>query len=294
VRLFSQLQRITRYARALRRPRVAPLRRRRQSVRPILEALEKRIVPTSEPPGTYHGIIASNEEFDQAGLYEIDAALTVNPNVTLSIGKAGVNVSLQIDDSVVLTVNGTLNITDPGLVRGPGRQRQRPYRGPVRQRRTGHQRRHLQPADVSSIHVNSAGKLTLTNSNFGWDKVILDSGSTATMHGLILTGELDVADTASIDITKNDFTSAAVVASGNASAHIDLTNNYWGTTATSDIDAKITDHIDNANLLTVDYNPFLTLLVRQSPISQAVDVEQNVTFTSLGSGQRHADRRRRQ
>ncbi len=47
-----------------------------------------------------------------------------------------------------------------------------------------------------------------------------------------------------ISITGNDFSNGTVVASGTSTATIDLLNNYWGTTNTTNIAAKITDHVN--------------------------------------------------
>ena len=66
-----------------KRPTQKTTAQRRPSFRPRVELLESRIVPTSMPPGIYSGTISSNEEFDQAGTYTINANLTVDSGVTL-------------------------------------------------------------------------------------------------------------------------------------------------------------------------------------------------------------------
>lgn len=66
---------------------------------------------------------------------------------------------------------------------------------------------------------------------------------------------LSVHSSTALDAVWNDLSHGAVTVSGNSSATINLQNNYWGTTDTNVIDAKITDHKDNSNLPTVAYEP---------------------------------------
>src|SRR6516165_1209234 len=83
--------------------------RRRETVRPTIERLEDRWVPTTAmPPGHYHGIFTSNTQFlDTSGPYVIDGNLTVALGATLTVG-AGVTV--QIEPSFVVLDNGTITI----------------------------------------------------------------------------------------------------------------------------------------------------------------------------------------
>ena len=54
-------------------------------------------------------------------------------------------------------------------------------------------------------------------------------------------------------ITGNSFSNGTVVASGDSTAKIDLSNNFWGTTNTTLIANKITDQSDNPSLPTVNF-----------------------------------------
>ena len=112
----------------------------------------------------------------------------------------------------------------------------------------------------TQIVVNSGGHLQASNSTFALATVNLNSGSTDTVQYSTFATELAVNSGASINITSNDFSSAnaTVVASGDPNATINLDYNYWGTTNSSQIAAKITDHSDSSSLPTVSYVPFLS------------------------------------
>ena len=49
-----------------------------------------------------------------------------------------------------------------------------------------------------------------------------------------------------------------MIAAGTSSATIDLTYNYWGTDPSA-IPGMIQDHVDNASLPTIQFNPYLTI-----------------------------------
>jgi hypothetical protein len=114
--------------------------------------------------------------------------------------------------------------------------------------------------DTSLIQVNSGGRLDITNGVFGWDDLTINAGATANLKYVSLGSQLTVNSGATIAIAQNDFGGVGangVIAAGASTSTIDLTNNYWGTTDVSAINGKIRDHVDDAKLPTVVFQPFL-------------------------------------
>ena len=144
---------------------------------------------------------------------------------------------------------------------------------------------------TTEIIVNSGGQLTASNSIFAasLDEVYLNSGSTDTIQFSSFATQLAINSGTSISINSDDLTNATVVAVGNASATIDLENNYWGTTVTAQIAAKITDYnsapIDTRPL--VLYTPFLSAPA-ELPVANSQSATTNegmaqaITLTSTG------------
>ena len=71
----------------------------------------------------------------------------------------------------------------------------------------------------------------------------LTAGSTDTIQFSAFATQLAINSGASVTVNSDDFSSsiATVVVSGDPNATINLENNYWGTTVTAQIAAKITD-----------------------------------------------------
>ena len=65
-----------------------------------------------------------------------------------------------------------------------------------------------------------------------------------------------------------------------STATINLSNNYWGTTITTQIAAKITDHNDNSNLPTVNYTPILSTASPTGALSAMAAANTSTTYTS--------------
>jgi hypothetical protein len=131
-----------------------------------------------------------------------------------------------------ITVNGTINISNTKLTRSGG----------------------TNGDDTTFLQVNSGASATITGSTFAWDQLLLNSGAS------------------SIAITGNDFSDVGadgIVASGDPSSHIPLAQNYWGTSDTTQIDAKILDNKDNTNLPTVDYLPIVNATITAASPAQA-------------------------
>ena len=115
----------------------------------------------------------------------------------------------------------------------------------------------------SYIEVNSGGQLNASNSTFALANLILNAGSNAQLAVNSIANEFSINSGATINITGNNFSNISnttdqnIVASGDPKATINLANNYWGTTNTTQIEAKITDNTDNSNLPMVSYQPAL-------------------------------------
>ncbi len=113
-------------------------------------------------------------------------------------------------------------------------------------------------SDTSQILVNTGGNIVANNCTFGWDKVTLNTGSTDNIQFVDFAGQLAINSGATIAISGNDFSNVGtngIIASGLATATINLTNNYWGTTNATAIGALILDHNDDATRPTVNFQP---------------------------------------
>ncbi len=159
------------------------------------------------------------------------------------------------------------------------------------------------------ITVNAGGHMQASNSTFSLNTVTLASGSVDTIQYSVFATQLAISSGVVIGITANDFSNGTVVASGDPNATINLVNNYWGTTNTSQIAAKITDRNSspiNTRPLVL-YSPVLSAAAQPSTTTVTSSTGgssvygQSVTFTatvSAGFGhvrqRRHGDVQRRQ
>ena len=120
----------------------------------------------------------------------------------------------------------------------------------------------------------------------------IDSGASVSISGLTLALDQFLVDSGANPVVMEycDFSGMganSVIASGAAGSHINLTYNYWGTGIATLIDAKIVDQKDNANLPTIDYQPFqnATITTAQpsevpfSPTDQTVTLSASVMTT---------------
>jgi Bacterial Ig-like domain/Calx-beta domain len=113
----------------------------------------------------------------------------------------------------------------------------------------------------SAVQVNAGGHLTAISSSFAWSNVNLNSGSTDAIQFSSFANKFTINSGATINVSLNDFGAIGangVVAAGTSTATIDLRNNYWGTTDATAIAGKIHDHVDDVNLPTVLFDPWLT------------------------------------
>jgi hypothetical protein len=111
--------------------------------------------------------------------------------------------------------------------------------------------------DTTSLQVADGGQLYLTGSQFSWDQLTLSASSTDTLYSNTFAAELAINSGASLSMSLNDFSSPAttVVASGATGTFINLEQNWWGTTNSTAIEAKITDEHTNSALPQVVFSP---------------------------------------
>ena len=135
----------------------------------------------------------------------------------------------------------------------------------------------------NQIVVNSGGNFTGVGDQINTGNLTLGPGSAASLTISSFNANLTVDSTANININGDNFTNLNVVATGDPNAHINLTGNYWGTTDTNAIEAKIHDHHVDATLPTVDFLPDIAGVAAifagnaTAPYSSAA---QNVTLTA--------------
>jgi hypothetical protein len=144
----------------------------------------------------------------------------------------------------------------------------------------------------SLLDIGGNGSFQAYNSTINLSGLTLDVNSNTTLNMDIVWGTFTINSSATINITPNDFSNlgaSALVAVGNSSATIHLENNYWGTTISAQIAAKLKDHrTDNTRPL-VSYTPYLNSLPVNTPPALAPISNQNVTegtlitFTAVGS-----------
>jgi hypothetical protein len=113
----------------------------------------------------------------------------------------------------------------------------------------------------SNVYVGNGGSLQATYSTFTVASLTLDSGASAALSQDTLGGggaQLTINSGASVTISNNDlstFGNASVIAVGSSTAHINLTNNYWGTT---DPTGLFKDNRTDSTRPTIDYSPVLS------------------------------------
>ncbi len=184
----------------------------------------------------------------------LGATVAVGPNVSISTG-------------VTLTDNGTLSFGTGDIVNnGFGTIA---VTGTMTSNRTAF--------TSGSISVTNPGVFTATGSTFT-SNLTFATGTNDTIHLGKISGPLNLASGATISISGNDFSSISnnnIVASGDPAASIDISGNYWGTTNTATIAAKIVDHTTNVNLPTIVYQPILS----GAGTTQATST--SVTYSSL-------------
>ena len=223
-------------------------------------------------------------------LYVFPSGFTVGSGATLTVAT---NLSIQIGGGQTLTDDGTVTFASGDAVSFPttgnssgGGTTQVVVNGVLNASGTTFINPGNAPFSLNQIAVNSGGELIATSSTFGLNQLNLTAGSTDNLQYVALATELAINSGATINIRSDDFSSASasVVASGDSTATIDLTNNFWGTIDPTTIAAKITDHADNASLPTVLYEPLLsenaTATVAASATNIVSPAAQNVALSA--------------
>ena len=213
------------------------------------------------------GTLASGTvHLDQIGInsanlsYVFPAGFTIQSGATLAIGTG---VSVVVGGGQTITDNGTLNVGMPGSTVGLAEANNSTTEIAVNgtlnaSGATFDITGSAINAPVTEIEVNSGGTINTTASTFSVKPLSLNSGSTATLHFDIFTGQLTVNSGATISISENTFsTTATVAALGTPAATINLQNNYWTTTSATQIASQIKDHSTDATRPTVSFQPFV-------------------------------------
>ena len=110
----------------------------------------------------------------------------------------------------------------------------------------------------TSFTVSSGGVISASDTKFGTTQLTLNSGSNDTLHFDTFTSQISINSGATINIAGNDFTdvgSDGVIAAGSSTATINLAENYWGSTSTTQIETLIDDHHVNSSLPTISFQP---------------------------------------
>jgi uncharacterized protein YlbG (UPF0298 family) len=131
-----------------------------------------------------------------------------------------------------------------------------------------------------SVQVNSGGTLNASNSTFGVNGLDLYAGSSGQLAADNVNTVLAINSGTTASVTGSNFSNGTVNASGDSTATITLTNNYWGTTTSSQIAAKITDHHVNSSLPTVNYTPYLSAA---SPLGAATTIVASSTTATYNA-----------
>jgi Bacterial Ig-like domain (group 3) len=214
------------------------------------------------------------------------ASMTVGPNVNVQIARPTTPSSVTLADNGVLSFGAndtvTLNSVYIGGGGGGTQTAQIVVSGGGELKASGTTFAAAGDGQgVSQVVVNSGGQLQASTSTFVLSQLNLNTGSNDTLSTDLVFGPFTINSGATINIANNDFSNIGtngLIAVGDPSATIHLENNYWGTTISTQIDAKIDDHNDNSALPTVSYAPFLTEHPAQTGAAPAA-----VSFTTGAS-----------
>jgi hypothetical protein len=212
--------------------------------------------------------------------YDFYSGFTVQVGASLTIAP---DVSVLIGGGQTLTDNGTMTVgagAAVGLVAPYYATTQIDVNGVLKATGTNFYISGGNSGSFTLIQVNSGGELIASNTTFGVNQLSLTSGSTGQLAVDAFNTQLAISSGATIGIANNGFSNGTVVASGDSTATISLADNYWGTTNTTQIAAKITDHSDNSSLPTVKYTPPLSTASPAGAVSATAATNTSTTFKS--------------
>jgi hypothetical protein len=194
---------------------------------------------------------------------QINNGVTISVDAGASMTVGGASVEYQDTNNNVsggIAVAGVLTDTGTSFVKGGG-------------------------GVTGFIQVDPAGQLVASNTTFGWDNLQLNAGTNDQLAANVINTALTINSGATESITGNNFSNGTVVAAplGDSTATINLTNNYWGTTTTALIEAKITDHHVNSSLPTVSFSPPLTAANPPGAATTVVAASTVATYNSNAS-----------
>ena len=189
---------------------------------------------------------------------------TISVSGQLTVTKALVVIGNFINgssDGIVVNSGGTMTVTGSSFILNNGNGTENAY-----------------------LEVSAGGHLTASNSKFSIDNLYLDSASSDQLAVNVLATQLTVNSGASpLSITGNVFSNGTVVAAGDSTATINLGSNYWGTTTTAQIEAKITDHHVNSSLPTVSFSSPLSAASPPGAATNIVASSTTATYNANAS-----------
>jgi hypothetical protein len=191
--------------------------------------------------------------------YVFPAGFTVASGATLTVGA---NVNFLLQGAQTFTDNGTMTFSGGDtatFVRVFNSTTLFSVGGTLNASSTSFVNSGNPSGALSQIQVGSGGHLNMSGGSSALDSVNLLSGAAASISGAVFSGQLAVNSAATVAISGNDFSNvpaAGVIASGDPTATIALPNNWWGSTNTTQIAAKIKDHVTDSTRPTINFVPF--------------------------------------
>ena len=100
---------------------------------------------------------------------------------------------------------------------------------------------------TADIQVNTGRPITANNTTFAWDTPTWNAGMNGQLAADIFSTPFAINSGTTASVTGNSFANGTVIASGDPTATINLTGNYWGTITPTQIQAKITTSHNSAS-----------------------------------------------
>ena len=190
--------------------------------------------------------------------YAFQSGFTVASGATLSVGP---NVSVLLQGGQVLTDNGAMSFSTGDTMTLTGYYSTAQIIVDGTMTATGTMFTTTGNNTTSQLIVNSGGHLGSTGSTYEFSAFDLNSGSSESMSSNVLYNVTTINSNTTINIHGNDFSNVGahgIVAVGDPNAMIDLTANFWGTSNSTQIIAKILDNRSDTTRPTVEFSPFTT------------------------------------